>query len=178
MNDLYKRMKERDESALDEFLAKYKDIFYQIVRSILEDKYGNSDIEDCLSESIIYIWYHIDLYNPDKCSLRNWAALIIRSRAINTLRYLSRNHIKLKLKAKPISSNESIEEMYLASITGRQILKSINSLKEPMKQVVFLKCIKGQQPKQIAKVLKMDISKVNYYLYEGQKKLKGMIGNG
>lgn len=176
MEDLYERMKAHDETALDEFMNKYKNIFYHIVYTILGEKCGNSDIEDCLSESIIYIWYHIHQYDPEKYSLRNWASLIIRSRALNTLRDLNRIQEK-QSKLKRIANSESTEDIYMATYTGQQILVYIESLKSPMREVVFLKCIKGQAPKQIARILNIEPAKVNYYLYEGLKKLKGMIGN-
>lgn len=174
--DLYPRLLAHDEDALTEFFDLYKDIFLKIARDILEPTQGNTEIEDCIAESIVYIWYNIEKFDPKKSSLKNWGLLIIRSRALNKHRDLSKRR-KREMQVFPKGSVD-IEDIILADETYKQILSHINSFKEPMKEIIKRKCIDGERPKEIAQAMNLNIVKVNYYIYEGTKKLKGLILNG
>lgn len=171
---IYERLLQRDEVALEDLINQYKDLFYKIVCKVLQDSFGNSDIEDCISESIVYIWYHIHLYDPEKYSFHNWIALIIRSRALNTRRKLLQNqrkyHITLLERSIP-----DVVDIIIARETYQQIVDFIELQKKPMKEVMIRRYLYGQKPREISRVMGLSIVKINYFLYEGKKKLRGMM---
>jgi RNA polymerase sigma factor (sigma-70 family) len=65
------------------FFNKYK----KIITSYLKHKYPKAtDIEDCVSEILIKIFYSLDKYDPEKISVRKWALVIAKHYMIDRWR--------------------------------------------------------------------------------------------
>ena len=171
--EIYKRILNHDIDTYKVFIENHIFLFHRIVSTILIDDFGNAFIEDCIAEALAYIWFNIHLYNPDKYSLKNWAALVVRTQALMMKRKLLLQKNKYKdLENVPC---EDVEETLICKETYDTILVCINGFKEPMREIMTRKCINGENPKSIASEMNIDIKKVYYYIYEGTKKLKGAV---
>lgn len=71
----------RDERAIHEVQGKYRPLLYRIARNIAGTA---QDAEECLSDTYLQLWGAIPPENP--VSLRNYAARIVRNRAIDRYR--------------------------------------------------------------------------------------------
>ncbi len=80
---LYTQIEEKDEQIFFAFWKDHLRLFYKIAQTIMLPKCSESDIEDCLQESMIYMWKHLKDYDPERYSLKNWASMIVASRAKN-----------------------------------------------------------------------------------------------
>ena len=175
-SELIDKVKNKDEEAFGIFLDKYFRIFYHVAKQILFDVSTHDDIMDCLSESYIYIWYHIDNYDPNKYSFRNWCCLIVVSRAKNHLESLRRHRNKLlRFQGQCTNQNNyapSAEEIYISNTSIEMIIEKLNVLPPQSREVFKLRYASGLKPRQIAKELNLTVKQVDNYLSHAKKKLR------
>lgn len=173
---LIDKIKLKDEDAFACFLDKYMKVFYNIVKRILVDVSTHEDIMDCLSESYIYIWYHIDNYDSDKYAFRNWCCLIVISRAQNHLNQLQRHKNKLvRFQEQMTDHNKyapSAEDMYMDNETTETVIDKLHILSPISREVVKMRYIYGLMPKQIAQEMDITVKQVDNYLAHAKKKLR------
>ena len=53
----------------------------------------------------------------------------------------------------------------------KSLLILLDQFNEPQREVLFRRYVYGEKPIQISLVMKLDIKKVNYLLYEGKKQI-------
>lgn len=173
--ELYERILAGDEDAFNQFIHQYVNLFYNMAQKII-GYWASDDIHDCLSESYIYIWYHIDQYDPNKYSFRNWCSLIICNRAQNKLLKSIRHKKKLdKLREQKKSQLNyiiSAEDEYLVK-EKREILSSkINELASPGKEIFIYRYVEGLKPKEIAEILSLTPKQIDNYLNRAKQHLR------
>lgn len=168
--DIYKQLLQHDEYAYKAFVIKYRLTFYKVAEQVLRKKFGNSYVDDCVSNAFIYIWYHINIYDPKKYSFRNWAIMVIYSQAMMVYRKLMRRQKRITLPR--YLKYDDVEDIIIAKELYDALLNKINTFKYPMCEILMRRCIAGDSPQIIAEEMTIDITKVYYYIYEGMKKLK------
>lgn len=82
------RMKNKDENALEFAIKSYGGLMRSVIHRILYSY--PEDAEECLFESIMKIWKHIQYYDESKSTFENWAAGIAKYTALDRLRKLTR----------------------------------------------------------------------------------------
>lgn len=75
---------QRREAALDEILSRYGGLLKKIARPILPTA---QDVEECMNDTLLDIWNTIPPQRP--ASIVSYAAMLIRRRAVDKLRYLT-----------------------------------------------------------------------------------------
>lgn len=138
----------------------------------------HEDIFDCVLDSITYIWFHISDFDSDKRALQEWFSLIVRSRAINLVKKNGMISKEKKTIEGLIQSEMDIEEIAVSNIQYENIVNKIQLMKRPYNEILYRKFILKETLKEIAKTMNLSISKVNYFLYEGKKKIQELIIDG
>ncbi len=83
-----KCMKNKDEKALEFTVKNYGGLMRSVIHRIL---YSHpEDAEECLFESVMKIWHHINYYDESKSTFSNWAAGIAKYTALDRLRKLTK----------------------------------------------------------------------------------------
>lgn len=107
-NNYIKQLRKKNEAAMEYVIRTHGGIMKAVVGKIL---YAYpQDAEECLSDSFIKIWEHIDSYDEQKSAFINWACSIARYTALNRLK-----------KLKSLAPTENIDELLIAdkrSLTG------------------------------------------------------------
>ncbi|MEC1177792.1 sigma-70 family RNA polymerase sigma factor [Metasolibacillus meyeri] len=81
-------IKQRQEQGISLLLGQYGGLMKLIIRKYIAGR--PQEIEECMADTIIAIWYHIDDFDASKNSLKNWVAAITKFKAIDVLRKLER----------------------------------------------------------------------------------------
>lgn len=179
--EIYEQIKSRNEDGLKELLNQYELLYYKIISDVLGTYCHTEDIEDCLSESLTYIWFHIELYKHSSASFKTWTVQVVYSRALNKRKALENILNKQKHIMKQTQSenfvNLSAEETYLSKAAYHQLISEINLLKEPMKSVIAYRYLHGKKPREISQLLNLSVISVNNYIYKAKKILKRRWNN-
>ena len=180
--ELLAELKKHNELIFDKYLDKHFNLFYSIAAKIISPIASHEDIIDCLLEAFSYIWFHIYLYNPEKCSFRAWCSLIIISRAQNKYTSIQRyNNKKEQLQTHQrtqISFAPSAEETYFKQQIYLDIREKITLLPQPTQDIFIQRYISGIKPQQIAPCFNMTAKEVDRHLRKAKKILrKGLQEN-
>lgn len=167
--NLVEQLKMKDEEALTYLVETHGGLFNAIIRRYLQ---GNqSDIEECLSDVLVAIWFHIESFDPAKNEFRQWAAAVAKYRAIDYLRKTA--------KANEHRSRFELDEARVAKEAVQQPLFDMETLLKglsPVEKEIFEKYyVEGVPSKEIAVDFKANESWVHNKLSRGRKKLKTIL---
>lgn len=177
--DLYNGIKAHDEAVFREFIDTYINLFYKIAIKVMLPVCSEDDIDDCISDSLSYIWFHIREHNPDKCSFRNWCSIIVHSRACNHLRCAKRIDKKREKVTSYLLSGQShissAEDEFFSELLFQNIRKCIFELSFPSNEIMIRRYIYGQPTKEISKALNLSIKQVENYLFKAKQKIRKKV---
>ncbi|MGN0613771.1 MAG: sigma-70 family RNA polymerase sigma factor [Porcipelethomonas sp.] len=81
------QLRKKDQQALEYTVRNYGGLMKSVINSVL--RCYPEDAEECLYESVMKIWQHIDSYDEKKNSFSGWAASIAKYTALDRLRKIS-----------------------------------------------------------------------------------------
>lgn len=167
---------DKNELGLSKLADKYEKLLIHIAKSILGSR--SRDIEECVNDTYLKIWNHIEQYDMEKASLKTYLKIILRNTAINKLRDLSRRE-KSELPddisdiAKYyIDNSQNVEGKVFSKENIKQLSNIIGHLKEIDKELVIRKYFYLQSSKDIAKATKMTVTAVDSRLSRLRTKMK------
>lgn len=164
---LIKRIRDKDENAIELLMKKYSKLLWAISIAILGKDANAHDVEEIVSETFLRLWEFPDKYQPAKGSLKNYLALIARSLSINKVQREKKHYIlDDNFSLADIRQSENGEYFF------SEVFSLIISLEEPMKEVCLQRFIFEKTPEIISKELRIPKKTVNNYLYRGKKILK------
>lgn len=177
IEELVSRLKQRDESALAEFLGLYKRLLYTVALKILKNE---SEVEDVVSIVLMKVWNNIDSYDLSKGGFESWITRITTYTALDRLRHLCRRH-QLDTKYSEMVNRELRERKVLVSLDlshDANIILALfdNEIISPL-QSDCLKwhIIEGLTHEEIATNKRMPLGTVKARIKSGQKKLRRLL---
>ena len=78
------QIEKRDEDGLKQLIDQYGGLLKSIIQKTLA--YLPQYHDECLNDSLLAIWNHIDKYDESRSSFKNWICVIAKYRAINYLK--------------------------------------------------------------------------------------------
>lgn len=164
--EIIEKIKKEDESGIELILNEYGAWLNGVVYKYLS--HSKWDREECLSDIITSIWYHIEDFNPEKNSFKRWIAAIAKYKAIDYLRKLQANQASVsKLKVL-----ESLHKNSKETISSIEINEMLQSLTEVEKRIFEKYYIEGFSAHEIAETLQKKPSWIHNKLSRGRKKLR------
>lgn len=167
LQELFNRLKEKDEDAYEELYQKYSSLVYQIAFSILKNRENAEDIMQ-------NVFVKIGKLSEDKLPSKYEASWLYSVTKNETISFLRRNKETLPMEEYIKKEQEDeIEELMQKDAYE----KMIDSLEQKEKQIVSLKVETGLSFKEIASLLNMPIGTVQWKYYKSLHSLKLLIGN-
>lgn len=167
--NLVEQLKMKNEDALTYLLETNGGLLNAVIRRYLNG--SQVDIEECLSDVLVAIWFHIESFEPAKNEFRQWAAAIAKYRAIDYLRKTA--------KANEHKSRFELDETRVKQDTLQQPLFDMGALLNglsPVEKQIFEKYyVEGVPSREIAADFKEKESWVHNKLSRGRKKLKMIL---
>ncbi|MCL2200791.1 MAG: sigma-70 family RNA polymerase sigma factor [Oscillospiraceae bacterium] len=171
---MIERIYSKNQEAFSYMVDAYSKLLWVVVGGILKNMGTTEDIEECISDVFLQVWINPKAYDSKKGTLKNYLAVIARSKALNSLRKLTRADI-IGLDENTVSAKDDL----LADVMNKQMYQelytAINSLSEPNKEVVIRRYFYDEKLGQIAKIISISVKEVENRLYQSKLKLRKIL---
>lgn len=143
----------------------YEGLLYYISSNILLKK---EDVEDAVQQTFLRIITHLDnIVEVDCPQTRSYIVIICR--------YCSINILKKQKEAMEVSLDNADEMTLQELIDDDYQLDALKRLKYPYRDILLLRYRHGYSPKEIAKILNMNLETVKKYIQRGKAMLKRLL---
>lgn len=161
----------RQEMAMNEIIDRYSRLLWPIAAAVLKNVGSEQDVEEVVADAFIFLWEHPQKFDPKRGSLKSLLCIIVRSRAIDRYRELTR-HSMLPLEETMLAENFGLQEQLLREETRRELLAAVKALGEPAREILVRRYYYGQKPREIALALDMTVKQVDNSLYRSKRQLR------
>lgn len=169
----------RDERMLAFVVQKYSKLLWKIAASILNNAASAQDVEECVADVFIYLWQYPEKYDPDKAKLSSWLSVIVRSKAVDSYRRITRKREismeEIMVHSLGYAENNVAEEEMEERHSRDKLRSCIDELDEREKDLVMRRYYYEQKPAEIAVALDMPKKQVENRLYYVRQKLRRMM---
>ena len=171
---LVRKIADGDEEAFGCMIDAYSKLLWVVVGGILGNVGTAQDIEECISDVFVEVWKKPKAFDGQKGTLKNFLAVIAKSKALDRYRSLSKNKIVEIDEAIGASDDDLLEyvidkEMYAA------LYEAINSLAEPNREIIVRRYFFEEKPSCIAKKTSISVKEIENRLYQSKQKLKTIL---
>lgn len=161
-------LKQRNEKALLYIVDEYSGLLKSVIAKTMPGMPDHQ--EECLNDVLMAIWDHIDSFQPEKNSFKNWIAAIAKYKAIDFLRRYSRQLTEVPLEH--IKSEQITNPDLLENEISEQTEELLSCLSPTDKELFIRLYIKDESMDHVSKAV--DLSKPVIYnrLSRAKKKLR------
>lgn len=173
---LLKKLKNKNEKALQETIQRYTAYVTTIIREILNSKATVEDIEELVADTFISLWKTAERINyVQYSSLKAYIGEIARNKAKD---YLKMNkNIDLELYENAILIDDSIERQMLQKEQQQYIQKLLTKLKPEDQKIFLLHYYQYKKVDEIALIMHMNPQTVKTRLRRGRETLRTLLCN-
>lgn len=170
--NVVQQIKFKNEDCIPFVLKTYGGLLNAIIRKYLQ---GNQqDIEECLADVLVSIWFNIDSFDSTRNEFKQWVAAIAKYRAID--------YIRKSEKSKQNLSKFEFDERVASQPTSNPIQFEMSCLLNGLnntERTIFEKYyVEGVPSREIANEFQTKESWVHNKLSRGRKKLKTKLQKG
>lgn len=167
---------EKDELGLSKLADKYEKLLVHIATGILGSR--SRDIEECVNDTYLKIWNHIEKYDMERASIKTYLKVIVRNTAINKLRDLSRREERelsediSDIAMQYADHRQNVEGQIFGKENMKQLSEIISQLSKKDQELVIRKYFYLQSSKDISQAMKMSITAIDSRLSRLRNKMK------
>ena len=173
---LLKRLKQKNEKALEETIQLYTAYITTIIREILNSKATVEDIEELVADTFISLWQSAGKINyMQYSSLKAYIGEIARNKAKDYLR--KNKNINLELYENAILIDDGIERQMLQKEQQQYIQKLLTKLKPEDQKIFLLHYYQYKKIDEIALIMHMNPQTVKTRLRRGRETLRTLLCN-
>ncbi|RDZ11148.1 RNA polymerase subunit sigma-70 [Priestia megaterium] len=153
----------KKEKGLELLIDQYGGLITAIVRKHLGTL--KSYEEECVNDVLLAVWHHIDRFDSEKNTFKNWVAAVAKYKAID----YQRKYIKTQHEA------DFGESPGVYNVQTNDVEELLGHLNEGDRELFKAYYLQEVELKQIAKKQKTTISNLYNRLSRGRKKLKAIF---
>ena len=168
LKQLFNKIKENNEEAVEDLYNKYNKVIYSIAFSVLKNK---EDSEDVVQNVIVKI-YNLDKDKLPKEKEATWLYTVTKNEALEFIRK-NNKQVELENVYEIEDNNNEIDKI----IDKENFNKLISNLTDKEKEIISLKIISNLSFKQIQMLIGEPINTIKWRYYNSLYKLKQLIGN-
>lgn len=169
--NVVQQIKEKNEEGINYILQAYGGLLHAIIRKYLQ---GNQpDIEECLSDTLVSVWFHIHSFDPEKNEFKQWIAAIAKYKAIDYVRKSEKEKQQIRqFKLNEQASAQTVSDPCMSDMN--QLLNELSDVEQAIFQKYYFE---GFPSKEIATQFQAKESWVHNKLSRGRKKLRNILLN-
>lgn len=164
-------IRDRQENVMAKVMEKYARLLWPIAAAVLEGTGDARDVEECVADAFIYLWQNVGKFDLKRGSVKTLLCIVARSRAIDRRRELLRCQT-VPLDDVRLWSGIGIQEAFLAEENRRELVREVNSLEEPAREILVRRYYYAQKPREIALAMGMTVKQVDNCLYRTKRQLR------
>lgn len=165
-----------DSQAMELLMDKYSRLLWTIAGAVLKNAATTEDIEECVSDVFLHIWFHPEEFDSNRGSLKGYLVLLTRSKAIDRLRRSKRVSV-VSFDEDILLKTEDVLENLIKKEDKTQILESIEALEEPNREILIRRFFFEQKPSEIARALSLPVRQVENRIYRTKQQLRQILIN-
>jgi RNA polymerase sigma factor (sigma-70 family) len=168
--NIVEQIKIKNEESITFVLQTYGGLLNAIIRRYLR---GNQqDIEECLADVLVSIWFHIDSFDPAKNEFKQWIAAIAKYKAID---YVRKHEKEKKYVNKVELDGKTSGQLFKEPSVVVDLDSMLNGLSDVERTIFEKYYVEGVPSREIATHFKAKESWVHNKLSRGRKKLKNIL---
>jgi RNA polymerase sigma-70 factor (ECF subfamily) len=178
--DLLEELNTNPNRAMEFIIEQYTGLVYSIINSKVSSVGTAEDVKECVSDVFMDFYRQakgIDLANS---SIKGYLAVIAKHKGIDLYRRLAgtaSRSVNLDETYEQVTDNKLNPEQEVIQKEQRNVLiKAIESLGEPDRDIFIRKYFLGQRTKEIAEALYLRDNTVDKKISRGLKKLRILLG--
>lgn len=168
-SNVVQQIKLKNEQSITFVLQEYGGLLQAIARKYMQGR--PQDIEECIADVLVSIWFNIDAFDPSKNEFKQWIAAITKYRAIDYVRKLERNKEKLN----QLESHTRLWQQSDAGAAHYDWDTIFSELSEVERHIFEQYYFEGIPSQDIAKDYEAKPSWVHNKLSRGRRKLKQVL---
>lgn len=178
--ELLKEFKHNAEQALGSLIDQYADLVYSIIHGKIVTVGTSEDVQECVSDVFLEFYKQVNKIDTEKGTVKAYLAIIAKRKGIDLYRKLIRvasHNVNLEEEDKQYEDrNTNIEQSVIQKEEQEYLLKAMDSLGEPDREIFIRKYYMGQKTKEIATALNLLDNTVDKKVSRGLKKLRILLG--
>ena len=163
-----------DEESFCYMIDQYSKLLWVIVGGILNNIGTAQDIEECISDVFITVWQKPKNFKRQKGTLKNFLAVIAKSKALDRYRILSKKKI-IEIDEVIRASDDDLLDYVIDKDMYAALYDAINLLTEPNKEIIIRRYFFEEKPAHIAEKTCIPVKEVENRLYQSKLKLKTIL---
>lgn len=164
-------LQQRDAQMIDRIITKYTRLLWKVASAVLNNVGSVQDVEECVADAFIYVWEHPEKFVPSRGSLKTLLCIVVRSRAIDRYRQITR-FSSVPLEEAALSTGLGLQEQLLREESRRELLEAVSALGEPGREILVRRYYYNQKPREIALAMGMTVRQVDNSLYRTKQRLR------
>ena len=181
--DLVDRIVEGSEEAFRSLVIQYHPLAHSLAYRVLDD---GQDAEEVVQDAFVKIHHALDRFRGDS-SLKTWVLRIVlrlslnrrRDRGRNAWRRLGLHHRPRSVVGErdlPVASGApNPEARFIADETRQLVLRAIDQLSAPLREVLILNTLEDLGYDEIARILEIPVGTVGSRIHAARRKLVVML---
>ncbi len=166
---LAKRLKDDDETALEEVIDRFTPLVSTIIDNIAGQSLQTGDLEEVTSDTFITLWYNRSKIQPDK--LKGFICCIAKNKAKDKLRTTAR-HRTVDIEEADFEDKFVVSEAIEAKIITEALRQALEQLGEPDREIILRHYYYYQSSSEISAVTGMKQETVKSRIKRAREKLK------
>ena len=169
-----KKLKQKDESALEWFIDRYAAYVNTIIYNIIGSSMSGSDVEEVSADVFFTLWVNAKCILPGKA--KAYLGGVARNKAKEYTRKIG-TEVPLEDDVLLISA-EDLEQDFEEKEQARLIREAVLAMQEPEREIFYRYYYFYQPVAVIAEEMDINLSTVKTKLHRGRKKLKEILTKG
>lgn len=173
---LVKRLRAREQAALDEVYERYSKVVYAIALRIVGQP---AEAEDVVVDSFWQVWQQAENYDESRGQLRTWIVTIARSRALDRLRVIRRSPLaeaeEVDVVGREIVADDNPEQTAWLSQKSSIVRNAMAELPREQRQALELAYYFGLSQSEVAERLGEPLGTIKTRIRLGMMKLREQL---
>ena len=172
-NELIKKLKKHDESAIEEIMERYTPYVSTIIYNMSRGSLSTSDIEETAADVFFVLWNHSDKVKEG--SLKGYIASIAKSRALDKVRTAASSQKIVDIEDVVMADEYSLNDNIDSQVLQKDLEDALGQFGEPDREIIVRYYYYYQTAPKIAETLDLKLEAVKSKIKRARAKLKAFL---
>jgi RNA polymerase sigma-70 factor (ECF subfamily) len=173
-DNLVKELKNKNPKALNYLVKNYSNLIFKVVISIIGSA-KREDAMECVNDVLLKVWEKISCHDETKSKFSSWLIAVSKYNALDYKRKLIKIEEQYNIEDFMLADEKQVESQILSEESKGELLRVIDTLGNPDKDIFIRKYFMGQSVIEISEALSLSKPAVKNRLFRGRKLLKDKL---